>query len=144
MTGRRSAFTLIELIVGVLVMVAAISTGLISLRGVRQTAKREAERVAAYIHRIMGKAERINKNFFIEVYTDFIRLNWHDIHTVDNSFKASDGCTYSHNFPENKARYNANARVFSSGGTITVKGADGETWYVIIAIINEGRVRISQ
>ena len=143
MTKNRRAFTLIELVIGVVVMVVALSAGLISITSARQTAMREAERITAYLHRVMHKAEKVNKNFFIEVSTDSIRVKWLGISTADDSFKASNSCAYSHNFPENKARYNASARAWSSGGTITVKGADGKTMYVVIAIINQGRIRIS-
>ena len=135
-------FTMVEVLTACVVITVMLSVAVMSPKGVRQTAKREAEKLQAHIYRTMQKADRIHKNFYLEYYTTFVRVNWHDIHMTDDSYKVSDGCRYD--FPDDDGtNYNASKRRFTKGGTITVYGADGETWYVIMAGINEGRVRIS-
>lgn len=140
---KHRAFTIIEIMMGILIMTIVYAVSLISIDSAKQTAKREAERVAAYLYRQIEKAERIHKNFYIEVYTDFIRVNWYDINTIDDSFKAHTGCKYSAKFKNEEGRYNASKKLFNDGGTIKVTGADGKIYYVILAGINEGRIRIS-
>ena len=134
---------MIEMIVGILVMCLSLAVAVISPRAIRQSAKREAERLSGYIHRVMQKSERTHKNFLLEFATDFVRVNWHDITTIDDSFKASNGCSYSNNFTDGNALYNPHKQMFQNPGTVTVYGADGETYYVICAGITEGRVRVS-
>lgn len=140
---HREAFTLTEALTACLIMTIMLSVAAMSPKAVKQTAKREAEKLQAYLYRTMQKADRIHKNFYLEIYSDFVRINWHDMHTIDDSFKSSDGCRYSNNFSYSEAKYNAHKKLFSQGGTITVYDADGEKWYVILAGITEGRVRTS-
>ncbi|MBQ6972358.1 MAG: type II secretion system protein [Synergistaceae bacterium] len=144
MGNKHKAFTMTEILTAVVVMMMTLAVALMSPRGVRQTAKREAERLQAYIYRNMQKADRIHKNFYLTFYTDFVRLNWHDQSTIDDSFKISEGCSYTNTFTDSEAHYNAGRRRFTNAGTITVNGADGKIYYVIIAGITEGRVRISE
>ena len=156
----QKAFTLTELAIGILI--AAIAGAAISLSSLsaKQTAKHEAERVAAYIYRTIQKADRINKNFTMD--TDFetnsagkneyyVTINWGG-GVLDKSFRASPGCRYTDNFPgeHSEITYNAQGKSFRrpessamSGGTITVTDSQGEVYYVIIAL-NEGRIRISE
>ena len=140
---EREGFSLMEVAAVLMVMAVASALALMSSRIANQTSKREAERVAGYIHRIMQKAERTRKNFYLEIYSNFIRVNWYNIHTIDDSFRSSVNCNYSDNFPKSQAAYNAYKKRFINGGTITIKDADGKIWYVIIAGITEGRVRTS-
>ena len=140
---RCRAFTIVELTIAVLVMLVMISVATLSPTAVRQSAKSEAEKLQAYIYRTMQKADRIHKNFYLEFLSGFVRVNWHDISTVDDSFKISDTCQYSQNFTDGKAQYNANKNCFITPGTITIKDSSGHTYLVIIAGITEGRIRIS-
>jgi|GEM_PF-4031940 len=71
-----------------------------------------------------------------------IYINW-DSGPEDISFKASKGCTYNSNFNGGKITYNKNKKLFTSGGTITVTDSQGGVYYVIIAGITEGRIRLS-
>lgn len=140
---RYRAFTLVELTIAVLVMVVMISVATLSPTAVRQSAKSEAEKLQAYIYRTMQKADRIHKNFYLDFTPTNVQVNWHNIETVDNSFKISDSCQYSNNFESGKAQYNANKNCFITPGTITITDADGHKYLVIIAGITEGRIRIS-
>lgn len=153
MTKRR-AFTAIELLVGLLVMAIVSATAVVSAKVSEQTAKREAERLQAYIYRVIQSADRRGQGFDLDTISQnsengrrefFIEIRWPGKMNYDRSFKASNGCTYSDNFNGNERgelEYVARNRRFNTGGTITIHGADGDTWHVIIAS-TEGRIRIS-
>ena len=153
MTKHR-AFTVIELFIGIAVMAMISSVALMSVNVAKQTAKREAERVQAYIYRVIQSADRRGQGFTLDtIFQDsedgrrqfFIEIKWQGERDYDRSFKASNGCTYSDNFKGNELdelEYSTKKRQFFTGGTITVHGADGKYYYVIIAS-TEGRIRIS-
>ena len=141
MGSRRSGFTLIEVLTSLIVMTVIAGAAMMSVTSAKQTAKREAERVQNYIYRQMQRADRMHRNFTIEVFTDHLNVNWKDYDNIDSSFKPSDGCTFENHNTQDKT-YNFAKKRFS-GGTIRVHGADGVTYYVILAVANEGRVRIS-
>ena len=146
MGNRRRGFTLAELVVGVVVMIVTLGVATMSLRSTDQTAKREAERLAAYIYRRMDQAVRMHKPFTLKIVLDQttgitqVRINWKD----DPPFEPSDGCRYSDNFPLGYVNYNASTQAFSQGGTITVKDAKEEKYYLIIEPPSRGgRIRLS-
>ena len=142
MGNRRRGFTLAELTVGVVVMIVTLGVATMSLRSTDQTAKREAERLVAYLYRQMDKAERAHKVFTMTVNTQSVTINWRDGYPEDNSFKASDGCSYSDKFPNGDVNYLANQQRFAQGGTIEVKDANGGKCKITIAS-TEGRITIS-
>ena len=143
----RKAVTLTELLIGIAIL--GILAGTMSLSNNafnRQTAKREAERMQAYIYRQMQKADRIHKNFTLQVDGEYLTVNWGDSANTDTSFKASDGCRFVDENDGDKV-YDIDRKGFS-GGTIRIeaagKGNEIEKYYVILAVakLNEGRVRI--
>ena len=139
MGNRRRGFTLAELVVGVVVMIVTLGVTTMSLRSTDQTAKREAERLAAYIYRQMDKAVRIHKGFTMTVGTDSVLIQWGNLDD-DNSFKASDGCSYN---LQGSRKYNASKQSFPQGATINVYDARGGQCDVILATQTEGRITIS-
>ena len=68
MGSRRRGFTLVEIMTAMLVMAVITGVAMMSITSAKQTAKREAERMQAYIYLQMQKADRIHKNFTLEVY----------------------------------------------------------------------------
>ena len=136
------AFTVAELMIGILVMAISSAAMLLSAQSAKQTAQHEAERLAAYIYRTMNKADRMHNNFNMLTAPGYIHIDW-DSGPNDLSFKASGGCMYENNFWGGKITYNSNSKRFISGGTITVTDSQGEKYYVIIAGITEGRIRTS-
>ena len=144
---KSKGFSLVEILMVILVMgvMAAIIT--ISPNVAKQSAKSEAERIAAYIYRKMQTADRIHKGFKLDLRTknNDIRTIWNneDATNVLSDFQLSAGCYYSHNYDDRECAYNVTNKLFPRGGTITVNGADGETYYVILASGNEGRIRVS-
>ena len=148
---RREAFTLIELLVGMVLMILIAGQASLSLSITSQTAKHEAERVAAYIYRMMEEADTMHLNFDLDTLKDsstgeyYISIKWPGSwRNEDTSFRASEGCTYTDNFPGTNGTdtYSARKKRFYFGGTITIKDAKGEYHYVIIAT-TEGRIRTS-
>ncbi len=137
---RRRAFTLAELTVGVVVMMVTLGVATMSLRSTDQTAKREAERLAAYLYRQIDKAERIHKGFTMKVGTNSVTINWGDLYSEDTSFKASDGCSYN---LQGSRNYNVNRHLFTVGATINVYDAKGGQCNVVLATATEGRIRIA-
>ena len=139
MGNRRNGFTLVELLTAIVVMTIISGAAMMSLTAADQTAKREAERVQAYIYDLMRKADRAHVNFEIVVASDKLTVTWQN-GTVDTLIP-TEGCYFVNHTKQDK-NYNYTSKGFS-GGSIRVIGADGDTWYVILAVANEGRVRIS-
>lgn len=158
----RRAFTIVELMISVAVMLITYAAMAVSAQSAKQSAEHEAERLAAYIFRTIQRADRMHRNFTMDTCpgTDstgkyyYIEVKWDGVEeygkNTERSFIASRGCTYSDNFPgSGEIAYNANTKRFKmvdssamSGGTITVTDSQGEVYYVIIAL-NEGRIRVS-
>ncbi|MBQ6919715.1 MAG: type II secretion system protein [Synergistaceae bacterium] len=136
--NRKRGFTLIEIVTAMLVMAVIAGAAMMSITSAKQTAKREAERVQAYIYRQMQRADRMHKDFTIQVFSDHLQVN------IDSEpFKPSEGCAFANYTTQDKS-YSHTKKGFT-GGSIKVKGADNNTWYVVLANpnTNEGRVRIS-
>lgn len=136
---KRRAFTAAELIISLLVMSITYAAMSLSSASAKQTAQHEAERLAAYIYSLMEKADKIHNGFYIITAPGYIYVNWNS-GPEDISFKATPGCRYE---MEGTLKYNSLKKLFTSGRTITVKDSQGGVYYVIIAGITEGRIRIS-
>ncbi len=136
---KRTGFTLVELIITLLVMSITYAAMTMSSAAAKQTAEHEAERLAAYIYRLMDKADMIHNNFSMITAPGYILINWVS-GVQDTSFKATPGCRYH---MEGEIKYNSRKKRFTSGRTITITDSQGEVYYVIIAGITEGRIRIS-
>ena len=145
MGNSRKGFTLIEIVVGILVMLLLLTVARLSITIEGQSAKREAERVVAYLYRLIQMADRRRQNFDIDTFQDYISVKWEGTGSdeIDTSFKASPGCSYSDNFPgdNGEGTYNAMNRQFNGGATITIEGADGKKSKIEIAS-TEGRIKI--
>ncbi|MBQ7169181.1 MAG: type II secretion system protein [Synergistaceae bacterium] len=148
---RHLAFTAIELMVGVLVMAVLLAVALISPDSAEQTAKHEAERVQAYLYRVIQKADRLGLGFTLDTLPNTngegycIQIQWPGSMNYERTFKSWDGCSYSDNFKgtsNGELVYNAMHKRFLTGGTITITAGKGTKYYVIIAS-TEGRIRIS-
>lgn len=161
----RRAFTIVELMISVAVMLITYAAMAVSAQSAKQSAEHEAERLAAYIFRTIQRADRMHRNFTMDICSDtdstgkyyYVEVQWDSVKNVEiggnteRSFRASRGCTYFDKFPGKNGdiKYNADTKRFyrpngasMSGGTITVTDSQGEVYYVIIAL-NEGRIRLS-
>ena len=131
-----------EMMISILVMSISYAAMSMSAVTAKQTAQHEAERLATYISSLMEKSDKIHNNFYMITAPGYMHINW-DSGVQDTSFKATSGCSYSSNFWGGKLTYNSLRKRFRSGGTITITDSQGEVYYVIIAGITEGRIRIS-
>ena len=157
---KRKAFTLTELLIGMLIMV--ITAGVFTLNSNmigRHTAKREAERVAAYIQTHFRKADITQNVLWITITSEEIEIKAGEFYdylaytnakSVDEPLHASTGCTFPDNlrlvYPATKDRKQGaiTFKPVSSGASVnigtdtegqyclTVNGADGETYNVLI------------
>lgn len=150
----RKAFTLTELVVGIMVMAITYAAMSLSSSAAKQTAQHEAERLAAYIFRTIQKADRIHTGFNMYTGQDintseyFIEIKWPGGEkNHDRSFKPSPGCKYVDNFDsttsDGENTYMPEDKRFKWGGHITVTDSEGEVYYVIIAA-TEGRIHTSE
>ena len=156
---RRKAFTLTEVVIAVLIL--GIMAAAMTLRpdSAKQTAKREAERIAAVISRLIEKADRNHSAFWFipEGNTLYIvRGRTYSASAREElDFKVSGGCTVSSaSSTEKGIGYNTEAKscyvVLSSQKTpgirvevssetksdakytITVTGADNSACFIYI------------
>lgn len=139
---NRRGFTLVEVMIAVSIMVIMSAVIVLNSDFTKQTAKREAERLFVYLYRSMKKADRRRINFSFIPSPAHVLLNWSN--GRNEKLLASSGCAYSNNFKDGECTYNARNKRSNTGGTITVYGADGKKHYVILAGINEGRIRLSE
>ena len=162
MMKTRRAFSIVELSVGIVVMMITYAAMTLSASTATQTAKHEAERLAAYIFRTIQKADRLHTGFNMDMSFRikangtkeyYVTIRWPNVgvnKNEDKDFKASPGCTYSDNFigTNGEITYNAMNKKFTNGGadaggTITVTDSQGDKYYVIIAV-TEGRIRLDE
>lgn len=139
---KYRAFTVAEIMIGLLVMAISSAAMLLSASSAKQTAQHEAERLAAYIYRTMNKADRIHQGFDMMTAPGYIHIDW-ESGPEDISFKASKGCRYYSRTSSGELRYSVTDRQFASGGTITVTDSQGGVYYIKIAS-TEGRIRLSE
>ncbi len=142
---RRHAFTLIELLTGMIVLIIIAGVSTLSFNIGRQTPQREAEKIASKIHRLTQQADRIHKDFKIK-FTDINRdYDFFEIHETDKdkhlreTFKASSGIKLQTNV--NDVTYNHASNSFDHNFKITVSNEDKTKQYYVI--FYEGRVRTS-
>ena len=149
---RMKAFTLTEVLVAVAIM--SIMAGVMSLNSAtvgQQTAKREAERVAAFIQGHINRENIARRGLWFKVNDDNIQVGYGFSYSLnilqDTNFKASTGCTYAAKTQQLRYRVthevsdwlliSDDSTVVTGTGTnkqlyITVTGANNKTCDVII------------
>ena len=143
---KRRAFTLIELLTAMIIIIILGSVATLNINAFRQTPKREAEKIMSKFHRLTQEADRKHKNFAIK-FTD---INWYytSFEIYDNSlasryfrenFEISSGIKILSNM--NNITYGASNNTFDKNFTLTVANNNETDKYYVI--FYEGRVRIS-
>ena len=141
---KRYAFTLMELIVGLMILAVTSAVVIVNVNAVKgQSAKREAEKLAQWLMTRMTIADSRNEDFTLSVIENVPVAEWASSTPLvlnRDKFEASKGCTFE--LTEAK-KYHTATNNFAKGGTIKVFGKEGLTapYYVIIATIG-GRVRV--
>ena len=145
---KRTGFTMLELVIAIAIlgiMATALTLNSSSFQQTaKQTAKHEAERLAAKIQSLMLKADRTHTHFQIKIYDNKMSIQWNKNSSTekDKDFEANPGCSLSWNVSANILYYSYITNKFTQGATITVNGK-GDPYYVIIATIGS-RVRVSK
>lgn len=94
---KKVAFTLTEVLVAITIM--SIMAGVMALTSAtvgQQTAKREAERVAAFIQGHISRENIAQRGLWFEIKTDSIEV-WHGLKGNTNAvpkLNANQGCSY--------------------------------------------------
>lgn len=115
---RKTGFTLIEVLMSVSIMSIMSGVMILSYHTTDQTPKREAEKVAAYITRLANKSDRTKVGFEMKISCNSFCVSWEHNGIKEPSFDVSAGLTYSHNFTEDKLKYNC--ETYPRGAKISV------------------------
>ena len=157
----RRGFSLIELSICVVIIFILASTIAVNIDSYRQTAKQEAEKLEAYIHDLMRKADRTHRGFEIAVKSQGIIWRWTDLRdelknwnpiswtdkndekykkqVINNEFQLE--CNYT----QNELTYNPDKHVFSlPGRSFTVKRKSDNDKYSLVVHSKSGRIRLSE
>ena len=150
---KQRGFTLVELIIAMMIMAILAGSMTLSSSTGRQTAKREAERLAAKLGSITIKANREHRTFTLKFNTNdnakSFDINWDVAGRDTETIIASSGCSYSPISGDNKkkiskfqykpANFPYGASVFirndepSGHFHVKVTGADANDSYVFIS-----------
>jgi prepilin-type N-terminal cleavage/methylation domain-containing protein len=156
---KRRAFTLTEVVISIVILGIMAASLTLSTSSSKQNAKREAERIAAVMNRLIESADRKHSRFWFipdnnEIYIAREKDYLSTTPTEKFNFKVSSGCSFSsspeilgYNTSENTRFSNVvidtsktpAVRVEVSDETkgdakytITVTGADSSTCYVYV------------
>ena len=97
---RRRAFTLTEVVVAILILGIMAAAITLSPNSAKQTAKMEAERIAAVISGLIDSAERTHGRFWFipssnEIYIAHTKEYYSSTPKEKLDFKVSGGCSFS-------------------------------------------------
>ncbi|MBR0257876.1 MAG: type II secretion system protein [Synergistaceae bacterium] len=92
---RCKGFTMVEVMVTVLILGVMAAVLTINPKAAEHSAKREAEKVAVYIEKLMKKSDRMHTSFDIEVEDKLIKVSWGIHGSHRESFDVSKGCSYT-------------------------------------------------
>ncbi|MBQ7154032.1 MAG: type II secretion system protein [Synergistaceae bacterium] len=146
MIRRRHALTLMELIIGMMILAITATVAIVNINAIKsQTAKREAEKLAQWLTTRMTIADSRNEAFTLSTSASTAVIEWASSKSTSvkqDKLEASTGCTFTLASP---LKYSVENNNFTQGGHIKVKAHNNATdtdeyYFVIIATIG-GRVR---
>lgn len=142
--GARRAFTLVELLVVLAVLVVLGMVGGLGVSAlVRQTARLEADRAMHWLYGVLLRADRTGKKFTIRVQKTALVVDWRD---ASERLEAGRGCSYERqgsasDMAETYIIYSPAQGTFTSALTVQVRGPGGDLFFLILS--GQGKVRIS-
>ena len=157
----RRGFSLIELSICVVIIFILASTIAVNINSYEQTAKQEAEKLEAYIHDLMRKADRSHRGFTIIFKSEGIVWRWTDLRddsknwnpiywtaTNDEKYKEqiiNNKFQVDCNYIQNELTYDSHKHVFSAPGrSFTVKRKSDNDKYSLVVHSKSGRIRLSE
>lgn len=141
--STKRGFSLIEVFTAVLIILIFASFITLKMDSNRQTAKKEAEKLADYIHELMREADRSHVSFSIVYKEGLIQISKSD-KDGKNTFTdlpVASGFTVSFNNSSEPIQYNISNNAFDTPRTFTVTSEKDNTPYYIV--IRNGRIRTS-
>ena len=141
----QKGFTLVEFLVSLIVIAIFASFYAVNLSSQEQTAKQEAEKIAAYLTDLTRKADRRHISFRIVKNSSGIIGYWDGTKSSFDIYSTSDGHLLNKDFTmtasQNEFNYNAEENKFTQRGHFTItRPLDGSSYYIIIS---NGRIRTS-
>ena len=146
-----SGFSLVEILIVVTILMITASTITLKSNAFMPTAKSEAEKIAAYIHSKMRRADRIHDVLIIKCVTDKgkeeARLVWYRKGDSKREYydiaPVSSGFTIKHDFALDltEIQYSPLNNTFNCSGHITVTRDSDKSYYTIIFYDKGGRIR---
>ena len=144
---RQKGFSLVELFIAMIIIAIFSSFITANITSQSQTAKQEAEKLAAYLTDLARKSDRRHMNLTIKFensnVTAYFGTNSSNAAT---SYDIPSGFSISQNFPNNKLAYDSNENEFNNYGTITITKALNKTYhYIVIGNVGKGgRIRTTE
>ena len=148
--SRRNAFTMTELVV-CLIIIAILAAFSLNPHITDQTAKKEAEKIALFMHKLARTAERTKQKFTININTTERELKATWANNTSETFKAAANFAISYN-NGSSIIYNPSTGSVTHFGTLTVtrndeakhKNETDKTPYIYYVVISSvGRIRTS-
>ena len=154
----RPGISFIEVLVSLSIIAILTLLFTMNITSQQQTAKKEAERIAEYLHDLMRQSDRIHRSFNIKFYGEDIVWFWEDEPDDENYWKPiywtrniklkqdpilSKGFTLIGNSSlKTKLSYDSKKHEFDKEGHFTVtRDSDNTSYYVYIF---NGRIRLSE
>ena len=96
---NRNGFTLTEMLISIALIMIMASVATISMSSARQTPKREAEKIAAYIARLTEKSDRMKLSFDVAITTTdsakAFNVSWGKHGSYTETFELDYDLTYA-------------------------------------------------
>ena len=152
-SGGGAGFSLVEVLISVTILMVMASSVTLNVNMLRPTAKGEAEKIAAYIHKVMRRSDRIHDGFAIKFKTHNgqreIWIVWDS--KGDSKYEYVDvvpvnsGFYVTSNYLKDNLSYSPQSNTFVSiGRTLTVTRTSDNSYYYVIFYQYGGRIRVSQ
>ena len=138
---KRKALSLIECLVSIVIILILAGSFALSPNAFKKTAKTEAEKFYAAIHRAMLRADRTHESFSLEkIYDKGLLIRWEK--QANEEITVSPGFILEWNFSSNPA-YSTENNSFNLGGTITIRRKEDNSEHYVIIYSPGGRIRTS-
>ena len=150
-SGGGAGFSLVELLIAITIFTVMASFITLNPNMLRPTAKSEAMKLAAYIHKAMQRSDRIHDGFTIKFGNSKgikeLQIAWDKKGSTNRKdmgiYPEPQGFSLTSN-STNNLHYSPKTNTFTSNGrTFTLTRNSDNSFYCIIFYQNGGRIRVS-